>query len=86
MIFKNTREELEYNASDKKIYSRKERKLLRKVTISEMAPLAWPLAPLMNYAKDAYKRDSVYLSNQVGDNPLNCSGSLDLESLLCFLF
>lgn len=84
MFFKNTREELEYDSSGQKIYSSEEEKFFKKVSESEMATLAWPLVPLMNFAKDAYKTDNIYLSNQGGDDPINCSASFDYQSPLYF--
>ena len=90
MQFSNKREELEYEASDHKLFNAThhtlEQNFIQKVNNSEISSV-WPLIPLINFEKEAYKHDEVYLFNKQGDEPIDQNESQKLiKSIIIFAF
>ena len=72
MNFENKRGQLEYESSEKeefKTESENPEKIMEKMSESSIAA-GWPIFPLLNFEKEAYKKDEVYLGNKSGDEPL----------------
>ena len=69
-MFSHTKkEELEFENSDRQLFGSNntnfENNYLEKLSESELA--LWPLVPLTNFAKDAYKNDNIYMGKNFGD-------------------
>lgn len=64
-MFKNKREELEYEISDRNLYENAKELNHTEVT------LAWPFVPLLGATKAEYKPDKVYPNYLTGDEPID---------------
>jgi len=79
MFFSNKKEELEFENSDRKIFGNDsdfQQNYAEKMSESEIG-VAWPFVPLMNFQKEAYKNDNIYLANKSGDDPPEDIASVD---------
>lgn len=77
MSYANKREELEMESSDRGLY-KTDPEMIHKINNHEF-PAFWPLIPLSNFTKDAYKTDQIHTTHQNGDEPLELHSSYELS-------